>query len=60
MYERTNGQMCEIIKTESLKKVMHMSIREKMLKIRPRSICENSLEEMSYRWENIKRKLKRP
>jgi hypothetical protein len=32
MYERTNGQMGEIIKTESLKKVMYMSLTEKMLK----------------------------
>jgi ABC-type uncharacterized transport system ATPase subunit len=30
MYERTNGQMGEIIKTESLEKVMHMSLGEKM------------------------------
>jgi hypothetical protein len=34
MYERTNGQMCEIIKTEYLKKVMHMSLKDKMLKMK--------------------------
>jgi len=40
MYERTNGQMGEIIKTKSLKKVMHMLLRDKMLRRRARSICE--------------------
>jgi len=43
MYERTNGRIDEIIKTESLKKVMHMSLRDKMLKRRARSICEKQL-----------------